>query len=152
MKGVKDKTNSREDVVAKLRAGIRIPWLLPRLYIKILILGLVLVGLNYSYIQNLTYCSSLFEENFCSPVGIYLIAFASLPGYLVINALLPNVAANNDSLYSLIVFITSLITYSVLGFVFTKSKEANSKLTAVSYLVFLFLILVILLLVTLIRG
>lgn len=138
--------------VKKLGNLIRLPWFLPRLYLKILAVGLILVGLNFSYVQNLTYCSNLFEANFCSPIGIYLIAFASIPGYLIVNAILPQIAAENDSLYSLIVFVTSLLVYSLLGYLFSKRKHIQNKSTGFVYLVFLFLLFAVLMLVSLIRG
>jgi hypothetical protein len=132
--------------------GFRIPWILPRLYIKILIVGLVLVGLNYSYLQNLTYCSDIFGGNFCSPIGIYIIAFTSIPGYLVVNAILPKIAADNDTLYSFIVFVTSLLIYSLLGYSFAKKKEIRSRTNGIIMLTFLILLFVVLFLVSVIRG
>jgi len=148
MKKVKDLIKR----LKKLGSYVYLPWSLPRLYLKILALGLMLVGLNFSYVQNLTYCSNLFEANFCSPIGIYLIAFVSIPGYLIVNAVLPQVAANNDSLYSMIVFVTALFVYSLLGYLFSKRKHIQNKSTGFVYLVFFFLLFAVLVLTSLIRG
>jgi hypothetical protein len=130
----------------------RFPLLLPRLYLKILVFGLVLVGLNYSYIPDLTYCSGLFGGNFCSPVGIYLIAFASLPGYLVVNAVWPNFAASNDSVYSFIVFGMSLLLYTFFGYLFSKKKNFKLRSVNLIYLVFLILLVILLILLSMISS
>lgn len=147
-----EKIKSMVQKVKEVVTMIRIPWLLPRLYIKLFIFGLILVGLNFSYLPNLTYCADMFGGDLCSPIGIYLIALISIPGYLVVNAIFPNAAQGNDSLYSLIVFVTSLLIYSILGYFFSKKKEVKIKSAGIIYLIFLILLFLLLVLITMIRG
>ncbi len=52
------------------------------IYFLILVLGVILT-LAYAFFHNLTVCSSLFGENFCTPMGLFLILLASLPGYII---------------------------------------------------------------------
>lgn len=118
-------------------------------YIFVLLTSIILT-LVYAFVPTFTTCSSLFGEKFCTPTGIFLALFASLPGYLLAgNALsfLPDV----PWIISLVaVVIVSGIFYYLLGFVI--DKQRGKKFTSDSFVksvIILSLVVFILLLLTL---
>ena len=120
--------------------------LLPQLYAGGIILGFVLT-LLYATFPQLSYCSELFGDQFCTPVGIYLGLFISLPGYLIAGNLLSQLPVLSGSVSFLIVIVTSGICYFLLGLLIDKLKKKSTSKTSVFVIaVFIILLLILLLL------
>ena len=118
-------------------------------YILLLILG-VFLTLVYAFVPSFTTCSALFGTMFCTPTGIFIALFASLPGYLLAgNALsfLPDV----PWIVSLIsVIIVSGIFYYMVGKFLDRQK--GKKFTTESFVrsvIILTLVILVLLLLAL---
>lgn len=96
------------------------------LYIFLVILG-VIVTLLYLVVPSLSACPTMFGLRICAPLGIYVILFSSIPGYMI--------AGNFFSYYPdipwyvsfLIVLVVSFIFYYAVGLFIDKLRDKDSE-------------------------
>lgn len=125
------------------------PKLVPLLYIYLLVLGLVLT-LAYAFVPKLVTCSGIFGQSFCTPTGIFLILFVSLPGYILAGNLLTFIGKLPWLLSLISVFVVSGTFYYLLGLFIEKIKakkirqESFIKMIVLSAFVILALLLFLL--------
>ncbi len=102
--------------------------LLPLSYFFLLLVG-VLLTLVYSFVHSLVFCSSIFGTQFCTPVGIFVVLCASLPGYLISGNILTFIGELPWALSFAIVILTSVIFYYLLGLFIDqlKSRKLNAE-------------------------
>lgn len=118
--------------------------LLPQLYALGIIVGFVLT-LLYATFPGLSFCSELFGDQFCTPAGIYLGLFISLPGYLIAGNLFSQLPTLSGSSSFLIVIVTSGIFYFLLGLLIDKFRKKTASKTGV-FIVAVFVVLLLILL------
>lgn len=110
-------------------------WFFAGIYVKLIVFGFALNGFLISYFPKLTLCSSVFAEKVCDPIGNFVIAIASLPGYLYTAKIL-SLWKNTSPLISfLILFAVSFILYAALG-LFIESQRGK-KLTPTRIIAYL---------------
>jgi len=129
----------------------RIPKQLSRLmlfvYVSVLVIGIILT-IAYVFFHDLTVCSSLFGESFCTPLGIFIALTASLPGYIIVGNILKFFPELPWVVSLVIVTVVSGAFYFFLGTFIDRLKtkkitvaEANKIIIVVAlFLLFLFLI------------
>ena len=109
------------DRVKKLvKKGFR--FILPRLYVKIVILGFVLAGL-YTIFPKLIFCGSYIGSKFCMPYGLFVAMVVSLPGYFIGGNILKFLPGVPIIASTLAVFIVSYIFYLYLGRLIDKLRK-----------------------------
>ena len=114
------------------------------LYLKVVIAGMTLTGLAYTFVPGLEICSSLFGSYVCDPLGNYLVAIASFPGYIVSSVMFFLWKDMPAWVLTLSIFISSIIIYYLLGLFFVKFKFREIRRKTVPYFVLaVFVILLI---------
>lgn len=120
--------------------------LLPKLYIVGLVIGFILT-LLYAAFPQLVICNQLFGKEFCTPVGIYLGLFVSLPGYLIAGNVLPATQSLPSLISFIIVVVTSIFFYFIIGLLIDKyRKPTTSRIYLFILTVFVILLILLLLL------
>lgn len=117
---------------------------IPRIYIAIVILGFVLVGLQTTFFQKLVICTSIFGGGTCDAIGNFVVTFASLPGYLIVSALLyffPNIP---NYFSFLAIFVISLLLYYLLGLAIDRQKIKPVKIFTTEFLVIILFVVLLL--------
>lgn len=123
--------------------------LLPQLYIIGIVLALVLT-LLYAVFPQLIFCSQIFGDQICTPVGIYFGLVISLPGYLIAGNLVPATQSLPSLISFLIVIITSVFFYFIIGLLLDKlRKPKTSRINLFILTVFVILIFITLFLLSL---
>lgn len=119
--------------------------LIPQLYLIGLLLSFILV-LLYATFPSLVICSSFLGREFCTQTGIFTGLILSIPGYLIAGNILSGLGELQWYLSLLIVFITSLVFYYLLGLYIDKFKKADGteriKLIVIGVFFFLLLFLI----------
>ena len=124
--------------------------LLPQLYIIVLIAGFILT-LLYAVFPQLVICTQLLGQDYCTPVGIYVGLFASLPGYLIAGNIVPATQSLPSIISFIIVVVVSAIFYFVIGLLIDKYRERKtSKVYLFILTVFVVLLIALLILLALI--
>jgi len=100
--------------------------LIPQLYLIGLFLSFILV-LLYATFPSLVICSSFLGREFCTQAGIFTGLILSIPGYLVAGNVLSGIGEFPWFVSLLIVFITSLVFYYLLGLYIDKFKKARGS-------------------------
>lgn len=124
--------------------------IVPLIYLITLVIGIVLTFI-YTFIHSFVTCSSLFGTDFCTPTGIFVVLFASLPGYIISGNLLSFIKDIPSSVSFAVVILTSIVFYFLLGLLIDKfrsrkmSAENTSKFIVVVIFSILFFLLVSLL-------
>lgn len=122
----------------------------PVIYFLVLLTGIILTFV-YAFIPSFVICSSIFGNQFCTPTGIYIILFVSLPGYIISGNLLAFISDIPWALSFAVVMITSFLFYYLLGLLIDKYRgkamdaENISKLIIVIFFFILLLFLISLL-------
>lgn len=115
----------------------------PAVYLLGLALSLILF-LLYSFFPSLIICSSLFGQQFCTPLGVYIASIISLPGYFITGNLL-NIPSEMKWYGSLIyVILSSGLFYYLLGWLIDKLKGRSISKTS-RFIIALFIILLFIL-------
>lgn len=134
----------KEKIAKFFRKGLR--KILPKFYIITVIIGLILAGF-YPFIPKLTYCSSLFGETFCTPLGFFVAMAGSIPGYLIVGNILKFLPAIHPIWSIILVIAVSYLFYYFLGLtleIFTdKSNPSEKKFRTAVIIVFLFLVFLV---------
>ena len=118
-------------------------FLLPQLYILILIFGLILT-LLYAVFPSLAICSSLFGDNFCTPAGIFIGLTASLPGYLIAGNLLSFFNSLPTGVSFLIVLLTSVLVYYFIGKLIDRARKKSISKTVAIIIASIIILLILL--------
>lgn len=96
--------------------------ILPVVYLKVVLLGFALTGVQVTFIPKLVACSAIFGQYACDPLGSYVVALSSLPGYLIVGKVMstwPKLPA-----YAFFVVLISFSTafYFFIGFLLDKKN------------------------------
>ena len=120
-------------------------------YVSILVIGAILT-FAYAFFHNLTFCSSLFGENFCTPLGIFLVLTVSLPGYLIAGNILKFIPDLPWAVSLIVVVVTSGVFYFLLGTFIDRLKSKKITTAEVNkIIIFASLGLLILFLISLLK-
>jgi predicted PurR-regulated permease PerM len=117
---------------------------LPLIYLLLLFLGVILTFI-YAFIPTFVSCSFLFGSYFCTPTGIFIALFASLPGYILSGNLLSFIKDLPWSVSFAVIILTSVVFYYLLGLFLDKfkSKSLNTEsMSKIIIFVFFFILLI----------
>ena len=127
---------------------------LKKLLLTIYILGLavsLVLTLFYAFVPSFVTCSSLFGEEFCTPTGLFVAFFLSLPGYLVVGNLLSKLPEIPWLVSLILVIVFSGVFYFFLGAFIDKQKTRKMTLEAFSkFIIYLIFAILLFMLLTLI--
>src|SRR3972149_7165481 len=130
----------KEKLTRFFKKGLR--KILPQYYILVVLIELALAGF-YPFIPKLTYCSSLFGETFCTPLGFFVAMLGSIPGYLIVGNVLKFLPAIHPIWSILLVIVVSYVFYYFLGLVleifFDRSRSSQEKMKLIIVIVFFLL-------------
>ena len=129
----------------------RLPLLIIKLYLFLLLVGLALTGLRYTAFPGLTYCLNIFGE-FCDAVENILISLISFPGFYFANSFFPNREDISPGNLFMIVIVFSIVFYFIIGLAIEKLKnikKKGTKLTTEKAIIIIFTILLLLLILLL---
>lgn len=131
-----------------LKRGFK--YILPVLYVKIVLFGFILAGL-YTIFPTLIHCGKFFGAGYCSPIGLLVTMFASTPGYIIGGSVLRFFPKFPVIVTMVIAFSVALIFYRFLGLLIDKvSKGFNSKGEKIKFFIFVSFFVLIFLVLTLI--
>ena len=119
----------------------------PLIYSFILLLGIIFTFL-YAFIPSFVTCSSIFGNHFCTPTGLFIALFASIPGYIISGNILYFLGEITWALSFLIIIATSFVFYYIAGLLVDNyqnkklSPEYISKVIIIVCFVILFILFV----------
>lgn len=118
--------------------------LFPQLYIIGILVGFVLT-LLFAVFPQLVMCSQIFGDQLCTPTGIFVGLFVSLPGYLIAGNLFSILPALSVGVSFVIVIITSIAFYYLLGLLLDKIRQKSTSKSSL-FIVASFIVLLLFLL------
>ncbi len=132
--------------------GVGFRKILPLIYLLLLLLGLVLT-IIYAFVHSFVICSSLFGTNFCTPTGIYIALLASIPGYIISGNILYYIGEIPWLISFIVVIITSLVFYYLVGLIIDKYKSKSPSFENISkIIIIIFFCLLFLFFISLINS
>lgn len=108
---------------------------LPLLYAKIVFLGFALTGMQVSFWPKLVICSRMFGDYACDPLGNYVVAVTSIPGYLFTGKIMSYVPMAPAWVFFMLLFLISFFVYYLLGLLIDKRR--GKKLDLKGLIVFM---------------
>lgn len=72
-------------------------------------------------------CSNIFGEEFCTPLGVFISLIVSFPGYFIAGNILSFFPTLAWFISLIIVFVTSIASYYLLGRFFDKLRKTDSE-------------------------
>lgn len=114
----------------------------PTIYFLLLLLGIVLTFI-YAFIPSFVTCSSIFGRHFCTPTGIFIALFFSLPGYIISGNIISFIENLPWGISFAIVIATSSVFYYLLGLAIDKfrGKPLNAENISKIFIIISFSIL-----------
>jgi len=99
--------------------------ILPLVYLKVILLGFALTGIQVTFVPKLVACSAIFGQYACDPLGSYVVALSSLPGYLIVGKIMSSWPKLPAYAFFVVLISFSTLCYFFIGFLMDKRNFKN---------------------------
>jgi len=138
MKNLKEKVKEAvKNAKTRRKEGVNVQFKkkLPVLYIKLVIFGMALTGMQATFLPQAVMCTTLFGEYACDPWGNFVVAIVSMPGYLFTGKIMSFWPQAPSYVFFALLFGLSIILYFLLGFLM--DKRSKGKVTLKRFIIFI---------------